>query len=641
MIKFDNKTISSVYSGEKAIEKIYKGTLKVYEGWKELIASGVPPLTLLKSGGKDLIDYKLYGDSVQRGKNLFNINNINAASGTYTINNNTISVFSDGKGTYRQVTYEKIPVQELSNYYLSFQYEVVGDGKGRISIYCYDENNNFLKDQTFYSNNTMQTPANTKYIEVRVYANESTVISAEEGVIYSNIQLEVGTTATEYEPYKEPTPDTPIEVESVGDKTRNLVDIPTTVITTSNKTIAIDLPTGKVYTLSAKIESNGVTGRIRFIYNLNGTDVYSQNAWKANDISIASGFEIPEGATNIRVLLQRGTNFEGTFSEIMVLEGTYTLENLPDYEPYGYKIPVKASGKNVYPDGDMIYTKQKSIALSKEIKAGTYTISAFFNNDSDIYNYGLLFYGTATTIFGNLRYDKGQRTSKTVTFTENITRLVFYATSAGSTNAGVNASFTDIQIEKGTVATDYEPYQEPITTNIYLDEPLRKISDYADYVDFANSKVIRQIRKNIITGTEDWEIMTNNNLVSLYRYRLSRVNIVKDTIYTEQLCNYLKGEDVTTKDTKIGMSVYYSSSLIGTFFRMRTETQYDDVATLKEYLSNLYANGKPMEYYFATTETTEETIELPNIPTIKGTTILSVDTTIQPSNLEVTYKGKK
>ena len=37
---------------------------------------------------------------------------------------------------------------------------------------------------------------------------------------------------------------------------------------------------------------------------------------------------------------------------------------------------------------------------------------------------------------------------------------------------------------------------------------------------------------------------------------------------------------------------------------------------------------------------TEETIELPNIPTLKGTTVLEIDTTIQPSNLEVVYKGK-
>ena len=40
----------------------------VYEAWKNLIASGVPPLTLTKCKGVDLLDYKIYGESVQNGE---------------------------------------------------------------------------------------------------------------------------------------------------------------------------------------------------------------------------------------------------------------------------------------------------------------------------------------------------------------------------------------------------------------------------------------------------------------------------------------------------------------------------------------------------------------------------------------------
>lgn len=36
----------------------------------------------------------------------------------------------------------------------------------------------------------------------------------------------------------------------------------------------------------------------------------------------------------------------------------------------------------------------------------------------------------------------------------------------------------------------------------------------------------------------------------------------------------------------------------------------------------------------------ETYMEIPNIPTTKGTTVIEVDTNIQPSNMEVTYKGK-
>ena len=70
MIIKNGKTISSIYKGSQVIEKIMKGTLTVYESWKNLIASGVPPLTLTNCKGVDLVDYKIYGESVQQGKNL-------------------------------------------------------------------------------------------------------------------------------------------------------------------------------------------------------------------------------------------------------------------------------------------------------------------------------------------------------------------------------------------------------------------------------------------------------------------------------------------------------------------------------------------------------------------------------------------
>ena len=207
----------------------------------------------------------------------------------------------------------------------------------------------------------------------------------------------------------------------------------------------------------------------------------------------------------------------------------------------------------------------------------------------------------------------------------------------GTDGVGDEFILDNIQVEEGSVATNYEPYVEPKQYNIYLDEPLRRIGDYADYIDFENQKVVRQIQKNIITGTEaNWEIM-DYNTIPIYRYRLSVENIVKGTNYTEQLCNYLQGEDITTKDTKIGMSVYYSSSLGGTFFRMRTGTQYENTSALKEYLSNLYTSGKPIEYYFATTEILEETMELPNIYIPKGNFVLSVDSNGIDVPIEASY----
>ena len=57
-----------------------------------------------------------------------------------------------------------------------------------------------------------------------------------------------------------------------------------------------------------------------------------------------------------------------------------------------------------------------------------------------------------------------------------------------------------LQIEQGSTVTEYEPYgyKLPISVNdvihnIYLTEPLRKVGDYVDYIDYKNKKVVRQV----------------------------------------------------------------------------------------------------------------------------------------------------
>lgn len=62
---------------------------------------------------------------------------------------------------------------------------------------------------------------------------------------------------------------------------------------------------------------------------------------------------------------------------------------------------------------------------------------------------------------------------------------------------------TDIMLTEGDIVKEYEPYgyKIPINvnsnniTNIYLKEPLRKIDEYADYIDFKNQKVFRYIEE--------------------------------------------------------------------------------------------------------------------------------------------------
>ena len=77
-MKLGNTTISSIFKGNTEISKIYKGTLVVYEAFKKLVANGVPPITLVNAQQSELIDYKIYGNTVQ------NVDTANIYDGTYT-----------------------------------------------------------------------------------------------------------------------------------------------------------------------------------------------------------------------------------------------------------------------------------------------------------------------------------------------------------------------------------------------------------------------------------------------------------------------------------------------------------------------------------------------------------------------------
>lgn len=129
---------------------------------------------------------------------------------------------------------------------------------------------------------------------------------------------------------------------------------------------------------------------------------------------------------------------------------------------------------------------------------------------------------------------------------------------------GSNAPTPSVPIEiesVGDLITDtndinYGKYKIPVivgntTTNIYLDEPLRKVGNYSDYIDFKNQKEFRNVIVNDDTGTQTIE-----------------------------------------------------------------------------------------NSYTGTTDSSGTSISLPNIPTIKGTTIFEIDTEIQPSSMYIKYKGK-
>ena len=184
--------------------------------------------------------------------------------------------------------------------------------------------------------------------------------------------------------------------------------------------------------------------------------------------------------------------------------------------------------------------------------------------------------------------------------------------------------------------------QEITETNIYLDEPLRKIGDYADYINFKGQKVVR----NVYCGK--FNDVCRYGSGSQYATGLCRVQgiLVPEPKYDVcPLSNALECYD-TLKGRKNTLSIVNSARNIYAYFHI------DDVGlepvtqtTSNQEIGNKirsYIEDKDIEITYALETKTEETIKLPEILTHKGTNIITVGTELQPSAVNYQYyKGGK
>jgi hypothetical protein len=183
----------------------------------------------------NLVDYKIEGYTEQKSKNIFPIlstpQTANGITLSYdkTDNSFVLSGTSTGPKSFEIITvnenYEEF--RKGDSYTLS-TYLVSGTTSSSQGPFIY------IKDSYTNSNYVQKTVgvmATTPYIftyDGDGYINRIAISINGTGHVYEDykfrIQLEKGTSATEFEPHFEPTPDKPIEIESVGDKTSNLFD---------------------------------------------------------------------------------------------------------------------------------------------------------------------------------------------------------------------------------------------------------------------------------------------------------------------------------------------------------------------------------------------------------------------------------
>lgn len=109
-------------------------------------------------------------------------------------------------------------------------------------------------------------------------------------------------------------------------------------------------------------------------------------------------------------------------------------------------------------ESKITFTATKQVVFDTPIPAGDYVVSAnVTSNDKDGTVCLMFFYYTDSGSKG-ANLTRAGRASAKITFTSSVKHVVLYAGQNANGSANDTATFADIQLEKGSTATAYEPY---------------------------------------------------------------------------------------------------------------------------------------------------------------------------------------
>ena len=632
-----------------------------------------------------LKDYKIYGNTYQNstsGKNLFlSLDTPSSRNlATYTkINDNSFSLnYTQNVSTFHspfvRIDFDITKFKPNTQYTVSKKHIVEGlnfNRNGSIRTYINGVNGAAVNANSI----TFTTPNEITSLGMYFYLGYENTTKGESTITFYDIQLEEGSIATEFEPYTggqpSPSPEFNQKIISCGDKTKNLISL---IPRTSNGiTSFYDKKTGKMsfsgtptqqwvglenkqtvsipagtYTLSLK---DTKSFRISLRLYTDNTNYIHLSIAPNNKMSIGT-ITSNIVALQIWVELIEGTAYDEEFY-LKLEEGPAT-----EFEPYydGYKIPINVRSDNLF---DINSNFKSNILNEAGITSvfnadGTITVNGVKNNNNYKYidyriplpagtyyfsgcpsggsrnGYSSLVQTISSDVSSQI-FDIGNGNVFTLEKPTTITYCpVRVATSAITFN---NTVFKPMIAKIPVSYDDYQPYYNE-TTNIYLDEPLRKIDEYSDYIDFVNGKVVRNIEEVILNGSNSEQWTFPQTLTNTYRFLSQNglpngkdESIIK--IITNKFINGSSTADNRDYEHIRSASIGYPNYIGLNIFKSRLTE--DTLEAFKTWLSN---NPVTVDYILATP--TEEDIELPNINLIEGKNIITIGTELE-SIIEAEY----
>ena len=185
-------------------------------------------------------------------------------------------------------------------------------------------------------------------------------------------------------------------------------------------------------------------------------------------------------------------------------------------------------------------------------------------------------------------------------------------------------------------SADDEPYNSSIT-NIYLDEPLRRLEDHSDYIDFKNQKVVRWVKEITFDGTEKWLYRESDNLIYL---GINNNNMAKTTNgYFGYSTHFLFDSNKNKTDPYFLMvNSNNPGDVIIRLYQRSDNIVYSTADEFRAFLAEQYNLGNPVKILSCCYNSEEENITLPALPVSNSEVMnIATGTQILPSNIELTY----
>lgn len=270
------------------------------------------------------------------------------------------------------------------------------------------------------------------------------------------------------------------------------------------------------------------------------------------------------------------------------------------------------------------------ITKGKPLVAGDYS-SVYFGDETlkyEVNHYDVLGTATGYTIFtSDLKQNRAILTAKK---TATITKMILHGKANTRKDDYDVEEFGLFEILEDNTNIDYEPYKEPQTTQIALDEPLRGIGEYKDVI--TKDSVLRKIKEIVFDGDEVWKKHFTQN-----KEKTQAFGIAISDISNKQL-NVMSDKFIYIKDGFITDEPCIAS-YGGTDIWVNIEKT--KASTVEEFKVWLSENPVTVQYVLKEPTTEPLQTELGNLHTYNGTTIITVDSGEVETGIEVEYAVKE